>query len=123
MNMYLAALSKYATLAGRSVRREYWTFFLINQLVPLACAALTAITGRGAFLLLAAAHVLAVLVPGFAVTVRRLHDVGRSGSTLFWALVPGAGGLFILYLLAKPSDSGANQFGLPVKLGESVRFV
>ena len=53
---------------------------------------------------------LVVLVPGLAVTVRRLHDVGKSGWYYLWILLPLAGPIMILIQLCKDSTED-NQWG------------
>lgn len=111
MNHYVAALTKFATFQGRATRGEYWSFFIGNLLVGGACAALTALTGVGAFLLLAAVYSLATTLPSLAVAVRRLHDTGRSGLALFWGLVPVVGGLVLFYFLVQEGERQPNQFG------------
>jgi uncharacterized membrane protein YhaH (DUF805 family) len=51
---------------------------------------------------------LALIVPGLAVTWRRLHDSGKSGALFFLVLIPSVGSIILLVLLALPSDpSGA----------------
>ena len=53
---------------------------------------------------------LALLLPTFAVTVRRLHDIGKSG---WWALITftGVGDIFLLFWLVKDSQPGENKYG------------
>lgn len=49
--------------------------------------------------------------PSLAVSVRRLHDSGRSGRWMLLLFVPAAGHLFLLILLLLPSSRGANSYG------------
>ena len=56
-------------------------------------------------------YALAVLIPGLAVSVRRLHDVGKSGWMLLIALIPLVGAIWLLVLLVTDSDSRENQYG------------
>lgn len=58
-----------------------------------------------------ALYYLAVLVPSLAVSVRRLHDTGRSARWLLISLVPFIGGIWFLILLLLDSVPGANQWG------------
>ncbi|MFP8436273.1 DUF805 domain-containing protein, partial [Pseudomonas aeruginosa] len=53
---------------------------------------------------------LAVLLPALGVTARRLHDINKSGWWMLIALIPIVG-LYLIYLLAKDSDAGQNQYG------------
>ena len=84
-------LKKYAVFKGRASRSEFWTFFVF-VLVFQAVAGVIGLLlgGRGVFAFLTG---VLLIVPQLAVTVRRLHDVGKSGREL---VVPG------LMLLAMP---------------------
>lgn len=54
---------------------------------------------------------LGVLVPSLAVSVRRLHDIGRSGRLLLVSLVPVAGGIYLLYLFCLDGEKKLNRWG------------
>lgn len=56
-------------------------------------------------------YALATFLPGLAVTVRRLHDVGKSGWFYFIVLIPIIGAFWLLYLLIKEGDQGTNSYG------------
>jgi uncharacterized membrane protein YhaH (DUF805 family) len=60
---------------------------------------------------LALIYQLAVLLPALAVSVRRLHDTGRSGWWLLISFVPLLGGLVLFIFLVLDSQAGLNQFG------------
>ncbi|MCX5514141.1 DUF805 domain-containing protein [Kaistia algarum] len=53
---------------------------------------------------------LGLLLPSIAVTVRRLHDVGRSGWWIFLGLLPLIGALVLLYWYVQPSQTGPNRY-------------
>ena len=74
MNWYLEVLKKYAVFSGRARRKEYWMFFLIYTIIYLVLAAIDAILTAG---LLSTLYIVATLIPAIAVTIRRLHDIGR----------------------------------------------
>lgn len=57
---------------------------------------------------------LAVLLPSISITVRRLHDMGRSATSFWWLLVPFAGGIMMLIWMLQPSQPEANAYGEPV---------
>lgn len=101
-----AALRGYATFSGRSRRSEYWWFFLATLVVYLVCAVLDGVVGSTVFTLLA---FLALVVPTVAVTVRRLHDVGRSGAWWLLAFAPFGGIVLLVWMLTDSKPS--NQFG------------
>lgn len=85
-------LSKYAVFSGRARRKEYWYFFLFNSIVGFILGFLGGLMQKPhAMRIAVGVYTLAVLLPNIAVSVRRLHDTGRSG---WWYLVmPVAGGL------------------------------
>jgi len=60
-------------------------------------------------------YALVVLIPGLAVTVRRLHDVGKSGWMILIALIPIIGAIWLLVLMVTDSNPEENQYGLNPK--------
>lgn len=115
MSWYIEALRKYGTVRGRSRRREYWTFVLVNVLVFVVFTAIQgARLGVTVNLILAVVETLfflAILVPSLTVAIRRLHDTGRSGWWLLIGLVPIIGQIFLLVLFLLDGEPGENRFG------------
>jgi uncharacterized membrane protein YhaH (DUF805 family) len=114
MNWYVAVLKKYAEFGGRARRKEYWMFYLINMLISGVCTAIDAIFGWGyqsGLTVLYCLYSLAILVPSLAVTVRRLHDTGRSGWWLFIALLPIIGAIILFVFWVQDSQPGDNRYG------------
>jgi uncharacterized membrane protein YhaH (DUF805 family) len=115
MKWYLKVLKQYADFNGRARRKEYWMFLLFNVIFLILAMGIDSLTGLnfggnpyGVFYLL---YGLAVFVPGLAVVVRRLHDVGKSGWMYLIALIPIVGGIWLLILLVTKGDAGANKYG------------
>jgi uncharacterized membrane protein YhaH (DUF805 family) len=54
---------------------------------------------------------LAVLLPGIAVSVRRLHDLDRTGWWVLLALVPVVGIIVLLIWFCSKGTDGSNQYG------------
>jgi uncharacterized membrane protein YhaH (DUF805 family) len=108
MNWYLEVLKKYAVFSGRARRKEYWFFFLFNVIITIVLAVIDIVTGIG---LLTGTYLLAMFIPGIAVSVRRLHDTGRSGWYMLIAWVPLFGPIVLLVFLAQDSQPGQNQYG------------
>ena len=111
------ALSKYAQFTGRSRRSEYWYFMLGNFVLSIIATMLGFVLGETIGGLLSGAVSLGLLIPGIAVAVRRLHDVGRSG---WWLLIYFTiiGILVLLYWFVSDSQAGANEYGPNPKTGE-----
>jgi len=114
MNWYLKVVrDNYANFSGRARRQEYWMFFLINVLITIGLSVVDGILGFGVgtFGLLSMLYGLAVLIPGLAVGVRRLHDTGRSGWWILIALIPLLGAIVLIIFLVMDSEPGSNQYG------------
>lgn len=114
MNWYLKVIKQYADFKGRASRQEYWMFVLFNLIFASTAMILDNIlgiamreVGYGPLYIL---YVLAVFIPGLAVSVRRLHDVGKSGWTMFIALIPIIGGIWLLVIMATEGDKEENQY-------------
>ena len=54
---------------------------------------------------------LAMLIPSLAVSVRRLHDVGKSGWFLLFIVVLLIGWIYLLYVYVQPGMPGPNEYG------------
>lgn len=108
---------KYADFNGRASRSEYWWFVLLYFIVLLAASILSggvidpstgeiSMIGVIIFLLV----IVIFLVPSIAVSVRRLHDIDKSGWWYLINLVPYVGGLAFLVLMVLPPKE-PNRFG------------
>lgn len=115
MDWYLMALKKYAEFQGRAQRKEYWMFTLFNFLAMVLLGIVGALLGGGGEGglgdVLQGLYGIAVLVPGIAVTVRRLHDIGKSGWWGLVALIPLIGSLILIYFAVKDSQPETNEYG------------
>lgn len=122
---------KYATFSGRASRSEYWWVMLLNTVITTVLYVwmmmsmvndINPVTGEltgYAFMVPAGMMILyslAVLVPGIALLVRRLHDGGFSAWFILLSFVPFVGGIAILVFSLLPSkpegaryDAGAQQ--------------
>ncbi len=84
-------------------------FFLINIIAVVVVV--TVDLAIGTFPLLYPIYFLAVLLPHLGVTVRRLHDTGRSGWSALFALIPLVGGVILIVLLATEGERQDNAYG------------
>jgi uncharacterized membrane protein YhaH (DUF805 family) len=115
LSWYLQALKKYAVFSGRSRRMEYWYFVLFNIIVSIVLGAIDGLlgtlgSGMGAGLL-SGIYGLAILIPSLAVTVRRLHDIDRTGWWILIALVPLIGTIVLLVFALLEGTPGTNRYG------------
>lgn len=115
MNWYLMVLKKYAVIEGRARRKEYWYFILFNTIIMIGLVALDFIifqpTPDQKLGILTTIYSLAVLIPTFAVQIRRLHDTGRTGWWLLLSLLPIIGPIVLLVFFCMDSEPGTNQYG------------
>lgn len=125
MNYALEPYFRYFSIWGRSTRREYWAFHLfvlaLYLMVVIASLAMGAsfeggdLVGGGptvdAVNLVFSIFVLISLIPMITVTIRRLHDSGRSGIWIFIPIIPLIGGLVLLYFTLVGGDEGTNEYG------------
>ena len=83
-------------------------FVLFNVIVAFVIGIIAGIIH---FSWLSTLYSLAVLCPSLALCFRRLHDIGKSGVWILVSLIPLVGWIWMLILLCKDSDPGANQYG------------
>ena len=113
MNYFIDCLTKkYVQFSGRARRQEFWLFVLFNFIasiiINVIAVTLIKVTGVGAF---GTIYSLAVLLPGFAVLFRRLHDIGKSGWWWLIAFIPFIGAIILLVFCCLDSHPGENRFG------------
>lgn len=111
MNWYLEPLKKYATFTGRSRRKEYWMFMLFNFLISFALGLVDGILFSSEIGILSTIYSLFILVPSIALTVRRLHDIGKSGWWCLIGLIPVIGAIVLLVFACFDSQPGDNEYG------------
>lgn len=115
MEWYLKVLRQYADFEGRARRKEYWMYTLFYVIFALGAIFLDFILGFASgdlgYGLLYVLYVFAMLIPTLAVSVRRLHDVGKSGWMLLVGLIPIVGAIWLIILFVSDSIPGANQYG------------
>ena len=145
-------LKKYADFTGRAPRAEFWWFYLgtlVAYLVAMIVDSLVGIELLGPYGLFTLLIAVALILPGLAATVRRLHDTNRSGWWVLIAVVPYfimgvmmgrsmasgdtagmasaglvglialAGGLAMIVFMVVPGNKGDNRFGPDPYAGES----
>ncbi|EKO3798637.1 DUF805 domain-containing protein [Vibrio harveyi] len=112
---YYRVILNYSNFGGRARRQEYWYFTLVNVLVNLVMGIIDRVIGSvmqmDNFGFFGVIYALFIMIPSIAVTVRRLHDSGRTGWWALIAFVPIIGVLVLLYFLIQDSEEGSNQYG------------
>ncbi|GEO87539.1 hypothetical protein GCM10007920_23980 [Ciceribacter naphthalenivorans] len=110
MPAYLSAVRRYFDFAGRSSRSDFWLFTLTLMIIMLIALVIdSAIESLGVL----AALVYAVhVIPSVSITVRRLHDINRSGWWVWIGLVPLVGPIVLLVFACTAATDAPNRFGL-----------
>ena len=109
-----AGFSNYFNFADRATRSEYWYFLLF-------LAILGAVTGILDFALfgfrlvgpLSGIASLVTFIPAVSLSVRRLHDIGRTGWWVLLALIPIVGWVVLIVWACQPTVPQANAYGQP----------
>lgn len=90
---YVDMFKRWNDFEGKSTRREFWMAVLVNFVISFVLGLILPFIGY--------LYGLVVLIPGLAVAIRRMHDIGKSGWNLLWSLLPIIGTIYVIYLLAK----------------------
>ena len=97
---------KFVDFKGRASRSEYWWFTLFTYIISIPSylpnETVQVLSGLGA---------LIILLPILAVTVRRFHDINKSGWLVLISLIPLIGAIILLVMLIERGTLGKNRFG------------
>lgn len=119
---------------GRARRKEYWFFQLGLILAYMSLIILAVIfsggndpnstdyepsPALGGFMIIYMLLALGTFLTNLSVTVRRLHDTGRSGWNLLFGMIPLVGGFIVLFFMIQDSQPGENAWGPNPKEGET----
>jgi uncharacterized membrane protein YhaH (DUF805 family) len=133
MKWFFKALNQYGDFTSRASRKEYWCFTICSLLLGIITIVADNIidlnfvieTEYKTFQLpygyIYSLYIIIMLIPSLAVTVRRLHDTGKSGWRFFIILIPFLGGILLLINLLQSSEIGSNRWGETPK--ESLAFL
>jgi uncharacterized membrane protein YhaH (DUF805 family) len=109
LNTFIGSLKKYAVFTGRASRMEFVNFFLWSLILGFVAGFVEGfffpeyllLTGQS---LLGNLLSLAILLPNIGVSIRRMHDVGKSG---WYMLIP----FYNLVLAFSKGDQAENKYG------------
>tara|TARA_B100001146_G_scaffold165679_1_gene146545 strand:- start:128 stop:541 length:414 start_codon:yes stop_codon:yes gene_type:complete len=107
MDATKTVIQKSFTLQGRASRSEYWFFYLFIIIAEIGLIIIDGVLGTPLILL------IATMIPAiFCVTMRRFHDIGKSGWWLLVVFIPLIGGLVFLYwFIFDGGQPHANDYG------------
>ena len=100
----------YVNFSSRAPRSEFWYWTLFVILVSIAANIIDGALLQSVLSPVSTLWALATLLPGIAVSVRRLHDIDRSG---WWLLIMFTiiGIFVLLYWDCVRGTAGSNRFG------------
>lgn len=107
-----SAFKNYANFKGRAARSEYWYFILFSVLLGIfigACGEIFLPPKEAE--LLASIIQLALFLPTLSVSVRRLHDLDKSGWWVLVLIIPIIGTIVFIVWACKKGTDGNNQYG------------
>ena len=89
---------KYFSGRGRANRVEYWMWWLFVLIAT-------------AFIVVGWIMLPILIIPTLSATVRRLHDVDKSGWWMVLGIIPVAN-LYLIYTLTRKGSEGDNRYGI-----------
>ncbi|KOC31256.1 DUF805 domain-containing protein [Clostridium botulinum] len=114
LKYYKKCMSKYITFCGRATRKEYWYFTLSNILISLSLSMIwMALTSEDLWdnNPLRRIYLIIIFIPSLTVSIRRLHDINRSGWWILLCLIPFIN-IILLLCFCVESDEGSNKYGI-----------
>ncbi|MDX1351747.1 MAG: DUF805 domain-containing protein [Thiomicrorhabdus sp.] len=119
MHFFLEPLNQYFNFKDRATRQQFWLFTLIYMVLYQIILATDVMTGMYNVEIQAGLastlFSLGLLIPSLALSVRRLHDIGKSGWWLLLWLVPIVGWIILLVFYVLDSEKEENQYGISPK--------
>jgi len=114
MYWFIKVMKQAFDFSSRARRTEYWVFILFTFIISFVLAITEAFFGlevtedigplTGIFYLI-------ILLPSISLTVRRLHDIGRSGWWILIGLIPVIGNITLFVFSLLDSQQGTNNYG------------
>lgn len=115
ISSYTSGWKRAFDYSGRATRADYWWFVLANLIIYVILLVITSALAAalpdnpapsGIFASLTGLYGFAQILPSLALSVRRMHDIGKQWYWIFISLVPCIGGFWFLYLTIQPSVVG-----------------
>lgn len=112
LDWFIKCIRHYARFNGRARRKEFWYFYLGQSILIILALLLDWLFGTR--LLFYCSVAFSLILPSIAVTIRRLHDVNRSGWYSLMLILPLANFL-VLFWLCSETKNTSNRWGAPAK--------
>ena len=106
-NAIKICFQKFFIFTNRASRSEYWWFILFYTIF----ASIPTFVPNDNVVVFGSIMSLLLFIPGIAATVRRLHDINKSGWFIFISLIPILGSIIVLVMTIEKGTLGKNRFG------------
>lgn len=117
MKYYKDAIIRYFDFEGRTSRKYYWMFVLVNIVILIVIMQFEQLQlGGGSTYqggVLSNLYNIFIFIPGISICVRRLHDINKSGWWILVFLIPIIGIIWLIIFSIKKGDVGENKYGKP----------
>jgi uncharacterized membrane protein YhaH (DUF805 family) len=90
----------YCNFSGFSTRSEFWFVVLVNMIISFVITTVIGAVSSSVAMVLSVLYAIASFIPFLALTVRRLHDSGRTGKRIFFIFIPVVGTILLIIWLA-----------------------
>ena len=114
IQIYIKVLKQYGDFKTRSTIKEFWLFNLLSVLLSLLFTIIDSSVNfkfSGNIGVLTALYSIFIFIPSLSVSVRRLHDVGKSGWNILYVLIPVIGVKWLLALFSRDTMTEKNKWG------------
>ena len=114
IQIYIKVLKQYGDFKTRSTIKEFWLFNLLSVLISLIFTVIDSSLDFkfiGNIGILTAFYSIFIFIPSLSISVRRLHDVGKSGWTILFIVVPIVGIIWLLALFCRDTMPERNKWG------------
>lgn len=122
MHYFIDVMKKYCVFNGRASRREYWMFYLwyiiiLSFLSMIFSSVLSSVAEEQKPMMATIIFIIMMIffigtfLPNLGVSIRRLHDISKSGWWILISFIPFIGGIWFLILLMLKGDTGLNKYG------------
>ena len=121
MKYFILAFKNWNKFNGRANQSEFWyynlSYFVIIIILTIADYSFFGYDPMDATSIAATSSIFQILciIPSLSVTIRRLHDVNKSGWNLLWIFLPIIGAIYLIYLYIKKGNVEDNDYGVPSK--------
>lgn len=119
--IYKAIIENYGNLSGRSSRSEYWWYALFTFALGMVISLVFFYASYKTNLIVECIINIILLIPGFGLCIRRLHDINKGGYWFLIILIPIFGVIILMIWFLDPSYPKENKYGPVPNLKDSAR--